>query len=67
MPHVSGVTELTPDCSHLVLASDGLWDTITPQSAMDVILAVSVLLSCCCLVVLLSIVTHSFVLSCVVF
>lgn len=38
-PHISPVYELGPDDTHLLVASDGLWDVISPSAAADVLRA----------------------------
>ncbi len=39
VPHVSPAVEVTPEVTHLVVASDGLWDVMSPQAAAQLILA----------------------------
>lgn len=39
VPHVSPVYELSPLDSHVIIASDGLWDTINGRSAAEVVLS----------------------------
>jgi len=36
-PYVSPLYELTEEDTHLLLASDGLWDVVTGQRAFDLI------------------------------
>ncbi len=38
-PHVSAAIEVTGEVTHLVVASDGLWDVMTPQAAAQLILS----------------------------
>jgi len=37
VPYISEPIELTPDHTHLIVASDGLWDVTTGRRALDLV------------------------------